>query len=399
MAGNPTNDESAIELPSASSDGVSDDNNVDHHRDFIHQEWAQNPDRNKGFVIVTAGKAGVGKSTLINNFLELEGDDVFEARSGPNSVTRRVDFCDKEINGVKVRVVDMPGFHAVDSGVGTDKKEDILGDLKGLTVKGVDVVFYCINLLNRLEHVDNENIDTLITAFGPKILEHVIFVFTHTDVVLYNENSPEELVKEYIEALRKQLVVNRRVNVEIRSIYSFPADMVSEDAEINNFDGIVGITVSKKPDIPSNWQTTLLLQVIRKCRKENIPALLKLNRIDWEEIKTTAAVTVAGGVGGAVVRTAVGATIGAIAGAVATAPIGGVGAIPTAAGGAALGAWIGTVSGSVPIGLTALGTRIAFIIISRGKIEKRARLKIKEMESERERRIAQESSVENQDQA
>ena len=58
------------------------------------------------------------------------------------------------INGVPVRVIDMPGLHAADSGDRTDTSEDIIGDLKGVTGEGVDVVFYCINLLNRLEKVD-----------------------------------------------------------------------------------------------------------------------------------------------------------------------------------------------------------------------------------------------------
>ena len=56
-----------------------------------------------------------------------------------------------------------------------------------------------------------------------------------------------------------------------------------------------------------------------------------------------------------------GASIGATVGGLFTAPIGGVGAIATAAGGAALGAWIGT------------------LVDSRRKMEKHARLKIKEM--------------------
>ena len=402
MACNPTNDESVIELPSASSDGVSNDDNVDHQVDFIHQERAQNLDRNRRFVIVTAGKAGIGKSTLINNFLQLVGDAVFEARPGPNSVTRRVDFCDREINGIQVRVVDMPGFNAADTGVVTDTREDIILDLQAVTEEGegVDVVFYCISLMNRLENVDYENINTLITVFGSNILEHFIFVFTYTDHVLFDGSSPEESVEEYIRALRSELVVNRRLNVEIRSINSFPDDnMVSEDAEINNFDGIVGIPVSKNPAIPENWRITLLLQVIRKCRRENIPALLKLNGISWNEVKKTTAIVAASGIGGAAVGTVVGASIGALVGGLATAPVGGVGAIPTAAGGAALGAWIGTLSGSGALGLTALGTRIAFIMVSRDKIETRARLRIGEMLERERRRTAQESSVENQAQA
>ena len=142
MASNLTTDVSA----------TTDDDGTEHH---IDQQSTKSKDKNKRFVIVTAGKAGVGKSTLINNFLQLEGDNAFEASLGPSSVTTSVDHCDKELsNGVQVRVIDMPGLHAADSGVRMDTSEDILGDLKALTGEGVDVVFYCINLLNLLENVD-----------------------------------------------------------------------------------------------------------------------------------------------------------------------------------------------------------------------------------------------------
>ena len=379
-----------------------DDDDIEHQVDFIHKQLTQNMDEKKRFVIVTAGKAGVGKSTLINNFLQLEGEAAFEARSGPSSVTTSVDHRDKEINGIQIRVIDMPGLHAADSGDRTDTSEDILGDLNGVTTynteNGVDVVFYCINLLNRLENVDYENIDTLTKVFGSRIWEHVIFMFTHTDLALLNEIRLEELVERYTEALRNHLVEKRGVNVEIRSIYSFPTEQFSKDAEIDKFNGIVGIPVSKNPGIPENWRITLLLQVIRKCRKENIPALLKLKRIDWVEIKKSIATVAKGGGRGAAVGTAVGAVIGAIVGGALTAPAGGVGAIPTASGGAAIGSCIGTVVGSGSVGLTTLVTRIVHIIRSRHTVKKRTCHKIKEM-LDKDKKIAQKTRVANHDQA
>ena len=156
-------------------------------------------------MIVTAGKAGAGKSTLVNNFLELTSDAGCKACLGPNSVTTKVDYFDREIHDVKVRVIDMPGFYAADSGVITDKKKYILGELKGVTKKGVDVVFYCINLLHRLENVDYENLDTLHKEFGSDIWEHVIFVFTRTDTVMCEGDDPKILIEEYIEVLQKHL--------------------------------------------------------------------------------------------------------------------------------------------------------------------------------------------------
>ena len=90
---------------------------------------------------------------------------------------------------------------------------------------------------------------------------------------------------------------------------------------------------------------------------------------NWDEVKKTTAIVATSGVAGAAVGTAAGATIGAIAGGLLTDPIGGIRAVPTAAGGAAVGAFIGTIGGSVSAGLTALGTRVAFVILARHKID------------------------------
>ena len=396
MASKVPTDESAIELPSIfSNDGV-DDNNTIKTAELIHK-LTKSTDKKKQFVIVTAGKAGVGKSTLVNNFLQLEGDAAFKTSFDPASVTTAVDHCDKEINGVKVRVIDMPGLHAVDSGDRTDKITDILGDLKGVTEKGADVVFYCVSLLNRLENVDYQNMDTLTKAFGSKIWERIIFVFTFADVVVRNGGCLDQVVGRFIEELHQQLVVKRKVDVKIRSINSFPVEEVSEDAEINTFNGIVGIPVSNDPGIPAEWRITLLLQVIRKCRKENIPALLMLNRVDWDEVKKSTAIVATSGVAGAALGTAAGAGIGAIAGGLLTAPIGGVGAVPIAAGGALAGAWIGTLIVGGSVSVTALALRIGYVIRSRKKIENRARLEIKEI-AEREKKLAQKANNASQNQ-
>ena len=369
----------------ASNDSLSDNDSLDTETeekvDLIRQ-WSQSHG-SKSVVIVTAGKSGAGKSTLINTFLGLEGEEAIVNSLQPTSVTQDLKFYEKEINGVNVRVIDMPGLHATDHD--SDKSENIIVELVAMTDGRADVVFFCMNILNRIDKVDLENIDTLTKAFGTEIWKHVIIVFTWADIALYNGKNLEELVDKFIKEIHKHLDV-KQVEVKIKSIYSFPSsDLASEESEINKFDGIVGIPVSKNPNDPPEWRITLLLQVIRKCKKENIPAFLQLNGIDWDEVGKTAAIATAGGVGGAAVGTAVGVTLGAVIGGLLTAPIGGVGAVPTAAGGAAVGALIGSIGGGGTAAVATLAARIAFVIRVRQKMEKRARRKIKEMlEKERE---------------
>lgn len=348
----------------------------DYEVSFI-RKWWQDTGKRKRVVIVTAGKSGVGKSTLINHFLQLEGDQAIKTRLQPGSVTKTVDYFDHEINGVQVRVVDMPGLHASDQEDGEDT--GLVAELNALTKGKADVLFYCMSLVSRADKIDWENIDTLTKAFGKEIWEHAIFVFTWADIALQTGSNLEELVEEFVKTIHGHLVEKRKVGVTIRSIYSFKGDTESDDSELNTFDGIVGIPASIKPGIPPEWKLTLLYQVIRKCRKRNIPAFLQLKYISWDDIKQTSIAGAAGGVGGAIAGTATGAVVGAIIGGLLTSPIGGVGAVPTAAGGAALGAWIGTIGGAGSISVASVLVRVAFIVRSRYKVEKRARKKIREM--------------------
>ena len=145
--------------------------------EFIRQ-FSQ--ERSKQVVNVTAGKSGVGKSTLINTFLQLEGPEACQSRLQATSVTDSVAPHDRNINGVNVRVIDMPGLHADDHD--KEKARKTLAELNALTEGKADVVFYCVNILNRLDKIDWENIDTLTHTFGKGIWNHAVVVFTWTDV-------------------------------------------------------------------------------------------------------------------------------------------------------------------------------------------------------------------------
>lgn len=323
--------------------------------DVIHN-WSKS---SKNVVIVTAGKSGVGKSHFLNTFLRLEEDRCFESQMQPGAVTSGVKYCDEELHGVNVRVVDMPGLHSIDH----DKVEvgGLIGELSAVTKGGVDVVFFCMNLTSRIDIVDLKNLETLNKAFGTRIWEHVVFIFTRADTALHDGYSLEQLLEKFIAKIHEELVVKRKlaVNVGIRSIYSFPsADMFSDESEINKFNGIVGIPVSHNPNIPPEWRITLLLQVIRKCKQENIPAFLRLQSIDWYGILNAVKVITTASASGAVLGSAVGMKM----------------SNRTAGSCAALGSVIGGFTGFVSV-----VSKIQHEIYVRSEMEKRARCKIIEM--------------------
>ena len=82
-------------------------------------------------VLVVAGKAGVGKSTVINNLLGLKGEEAAKAKPSARSVTTNVDYYEEVVHGITVHIIDTPGLEAIDL---NSKKEQ--EQLKGSVEKG-----------------------------------------------------------------------------------------------------------------------------------------------------------------------------------------------------------------------------------------------------------------------
>ena len=371
------------------------------------QQWKQDNSK-RDIVIVVAGKSGTGKSTLINNFLALDGSRAAEARLQPTSVTKEVKRYDGEVNGVLIRAIDMPGLHARRHT--DDKEKEVVAALSHVTDGNADILIYCTSLTQRLDTIDERNISTLIKAFGKKVWDNAILVLTHADSVLEDEESNlDELIAGFTEELQ-EILAECEVETYIKPLSSChtsesspPADLLSlgetevapdlspgtevapdSNVATENEDGeatrdpanapdtestaqelpieIIAIPTGKKPNQPPGWRDLLLAQIIAICRSRAVSKLTQLEGVSWEKIKKKlkkgakvgAIAGAVGGVSGAALGTGIGATIGAIVGAVLTAPIGGVGAVPTAAGGAAVGAFIGSLSGGGGIGTLAL---------------------------------------------
>ena len=324
--------------------------------------------------MVVGGKSGTGKSTLINNFLALDSSNAAESHLQPTSVTKEVKRYDGEVNRVLVRAVDMPGLHA--RGHNSDTEAEVVAALSHITDGNADVLIYCVSLTQRLDSIDERNISTLIKAFGKKIWDNAIFVLTHADSVLEDEDSNlDELVAAFTKELQ-EILKECEIKACIKPLsfchpskFSIPdislvtkveapdTESVFEEIQIE----IVAIPSGKKPNKPPGWRESLLAQVIAICQSRAISKLTLLEGTSWEKIKRKlkkgakvgAVAGAIGGVSGAAVGTGIGAAIGAIVGGALTAPIGGVGAVPTAAGGAAVGAIFGSVFGGGGIGTLA----------------------------------------------
>lgn len=372
--------------------------------DLIEQWNMANPERD--IVVVVAGKSGTGKSTLINNFLTLGGTKAADTRLQPTSVTTKVERYDGEVNGVRIRAIDMPGLHALDDSDDVESAQ-VIAALTHVTDGEADILIYCVSLTQRLDFIDKKNIDTLIKAFGKKVWDNSILILTHADSVLEDEDTNfDELVEKFTKELHRILIkyeVNACItyrsfsschtfeshtgSLDLSSQEMDPVDIGMEVAthtnvvmehedgdatsdhdpanapdtesrstsaqELQDLVEIAAIPIGKRLLRPPGWRESLLAQVITICRSRAVSKLTQLEGISWGKVKKKvkkgvkagAVAGVIGGASGTVVGAAAGSAIGAAIGGALTAPIGGLGALPTAAGGAILGAIAGSLFG------------------------------------------------------
>ena len=92
--------------------------------------------KGKRFRIMVTGRVGQGKSTLVNN---LFGKEVATEGDGPRSVTHGIQSFTEYIRGVKVTLIDTPGFN--------DPK---WSDLHTVTeigkVGSIDLILFCVRM-------------------------------------------------------------------------------------------------------------------------------------------------------------------------------------------------------------------------------------------------------------
>ena len=298
------------------------------------QRWnLDNVDRD--IVVVVAGKSGTGKSTLINNFLALGRNEAAENRLKPTSVTDNVKVYNGEVNDVCIRAVDMPGLHARRHN--RDMEKNVIAALSYHTKGNADILIYCVSLTQRLDSIDEKNIGTLIKAFGKKIWDNAIFVLTHADSVLEDEESANKLdglVEEFVKELQEiladleveacikpfssghisespssEVALGPPIEFEVAPESSLKTKASQHDTGIpattqDTKKEVVAIPTGKKLNKPPEWRESLLAQVITLCQSRAISKLTQLEGISMEKImqklkKGVKVGTAAGAVGSA----------------------------------------------------------------------------------------------------
>ena len=238
------------------------------------EDAVKNLVRKRPLVLVTVGKAGAGKSTLINNFLRLRGNKVAKSKASPEFGTKGIDCYEQEVHGIVVRIIDTPGLEA--NHRSSKEEQEELATLSVLTDGKADVMLYCMKLTDRADDKDERIVKKLTRAFGKEIWRHTILVLTFGDAVLNHNEGDRDLLEGFTKEFERFLKKAGVRDVSVKSVMS--TEFNKAPAKIRQPE-IIGIPVGQHIKAPQNWTGLLFKEIIKKCKIDAIPAILVLQYI------------------------------------------------------------------------------------------------------------------------
>ena len=121
--------------------------------------------------MMVCGRAGIGKSTLLNILLGTKGKFVVNGPGG----TKGLSSVSEMIHGIEVTMYDTPGLQSDPS------DEDFIA-LMASVMNSVDLVLFCVDGTTTRWTAEAETVRKLHAAFGNKFWMNAIFVLTRSNM-------------------------------------------------------------------------------------------------------------------------------------------------------------------------------------------------------------------------
>ena len=248
--------------------------------------------------IVTVGQGSVGKSTLINNILNLKGENAAQAKWTAKPVTKGVKEYSNVVKGVPIYIYDTPGLMDDD----IDEKE-VIKEIRDRTKGSISLLFYVSSLNQRLNRTDKKIIKVLTEEFTSKIWKHTILVLSFADLHC-QKMAFAEYTHDHAMVFQKFLSQqNDCEHYTLRCLHT--NDDIEEQYDIPAIP--TGLDVGGLPDM---WYQILVIVMLRKCHNQDfIPLMIATSELLIAEAAVTAGIGgVAGSFAGGIVAGALGTT-------------------------------------------------------------------------------------------
>ena len=209
--------------------------------------------------ILTAGKTGTGKSSLVNSILGLKGLTDSEQI-----------LCECEIaitDNTKTTRLNVTCWGSPGVGDIFSNKEVIFRQLVE-KCKDTDLLLYCIDMRQRLSKDDVKGITQLTQTLGTEIWKNAIFVLTFANEVRPPPDSGEDRARHFRDRLQSWQDVIGRL---LREKLSVPEEIIRDLAIVPS-----GYYHQCPPD-RSDWYTPFWCEVFQKVKKSAQSALQGIN--------------------------------------------------------------------------------------------------------------------------